>query len=157
MAPSAADAASRRRRGTLAVASLLAVLGVAALLLLLSSSVAEAVSSASLLTFDCPWRNPLYAEVRGGVAKSVVGVHARLLRHSVRPHSLTGFPQRSLPRSWFPQPTDREAKPRMVGVKQLQPDGVNSQDLCPVSQPADCISCPRSKWHGVFRAFFFFH
>jgi hypothetical protein len=67
------------------VASLLAVLGVAALLLLLSSSVAEAVSSASLLTFDCPWRNPLYAEVRGGVAKSVVGVHARLLRHSVRP------------------------------------------------------------------------
>jgi len=80
----AADAASRRSRGTLAVASLLAVLGVAAVLLVLSSSVAEAVSSASLLTFDSPWRNPLYAEWRGGVDKSALGVHARFLRHSVR-------------------------------------------------------------------------
>ena len=86
MAPSAADAASRRRRGTLvAVAS---VLGVVALLLVLASSVAEAVSSASLLIFDSPWHNPLYAEVRDGVDKSALG-DARLLHNSVR---LTGCP-----------------------------------------------------------------
>jgi hypothetical protein len=78
MEPSAADAASRRRRGTLA-----SVLAVFALLLVLASSVAEAVSSASLLTFDSPWRNPLYAEVRGGVDKSALG-DARQVHHSVR-------------------------------------------------------------------------
>jgi hypothetical protein len=84
MASSAADAASRRCCRTLAMASLLAVVGVAALLLVLSSSV-EAVSAASLLTSDSPWRNVLYAEVPGAVDKSAFRVHARLLRHSVRP------------------------------------------------------------------------